>query len=123
MLNRSLRLALLPAIFASIAGCAASPVVPAEVAITPAAIIFGSCPKKPVYPAAAKQEKRHGTLVLTFHVDADASVLEAKVKRSSGHADLDEAARAGLAKCKFKTATRDGVPVRGWTELTYAWQP
>ena len=123
MLNRSISRAILPAIFATLGGCASAPPAQAEVAVTPAAIIFGSCPQKPVWPEAAKQEKRQGAVVLAFHVDADASVLDANVKRSSGHADLDEAARVRLSKCKFKPATRDGVPVRGWTELTYRWAP
>jgi len=123
MLNRSVSRAILPAIVATLGGCAETPAVQAEIAVTPAAIIFGSCPQKPAWPEAAKQEKRQGAVVLAFHVDADASVLEANVKRSSGHTDLDEAARMGLAKCKFKAATRDGVPVRGWTELTYRWAP
>lgn len=35
--------------------------------------------------------------------------------------DLDEAARTGLARCKFKAATQDGIPVRGWAKLTYKW--
>lgn len=90
-------------------------------AATKASIVFGSCPQKPVWPEAAKQEKRQGAVVLVFQVDADNSVLDAQVKGSSGHPDLDEAARAGLAKCKFKAATRDGTPVRDWAQVTYRW--
>lgn len=94
---------------------------PSNVAPTPAAIIFGTCPQKPVWPEAARNEKREGTLVLAFHVDVDNTIVEAKVKRSSGHADLDEAARVGLAKCKFRAATENGAPVRDWTEVKYKW--
>lgn len=121
MLHRTLRLALLPAI---LAGCAASPAVQPEVAAisaTPAAIVFGSCPQKPAWPEAARREQRHGTVTLAFEIEADNTVRDAKVRRSSGHADLDEAARGGLAACKFKAATRDGRPVRGWAELKYVW--
>lgn len=91
-------------------------------AATPAAIIFGSCPQKPVYPEAAKQEKRQGNVLLAFHIDADSTVLESKVKRSSGHADLDEAARVGLSKCKFRPM-QNGIAVPGWAELEYRWIP
>ena len=115
-----MRLALLSAIVATAAGCAA-PTAPTAIAATPASAVFGSCPQKPNYPEAAKRENRQGTVALSFLVDADHSVLESKVKRSSGHADLDEAARAGLAKCKFKAATRDGKSVREWAEITYVW--
>jgi TonB family protein len=118
MMRRSLCLALLPVI---LAGCAAPTTVQSSNAVTPAAVIFGSCPQKPVWPEAAKQEKRLGKVVLAFHIDADSTVLESKVKHSSGHADLDEAGRIGIAKCKFRAATQDGNPVRGWAELTYVW--
>ena len=121
---RSLSLIVLPAIvvsIASIAGCAAPAVVPSTVAATPAVAIYGSCPQKPVRPEAATRENRHGTVALSFHVDADNTLLASKVKRSSGHADLDEAARVGIAKCKFKAATQNGVPVRDWAQIKYVW--
>jgi len=130
MTRPSLSLAILPIILSTLAGCAASttvqsnqPVTPVAVDVTPATVIFGTCPQKPVYPEAAKQEKRHGNVALAFHVDADGTLLESKVKHSSGHADLDEAARVGLAICKFKAATENGKPVRGWAEVKYRWVP
>ncbi len=95
----------------------------ASSADTPPKIIFGSCKERPIYPETARQEKREGTVVLAFHVDADDSLLEAGIKQSSGHADLDESARVGLSKCKFQAATKNGVPVRGWTTLRYKWVP
>lgn len=128
MVHRTFKLAALPMILAVLAGCAApsmvqphSAAVPAAVTV-PAAIIFGSCAQRPVYPEAARREKRDGETVLAFHIDADSAVLEAKVKRSSGHADLDQAALIGLAKCKFRAATQNGSPVRDWTELKYQWR-
>ncbi|MFC0253838.1 energy transducer TonB [Massilia consociata] len=121
MMRRLSSLSLMPTILATFAGCMAPSVALADNAATPAAIVFGSCPQKPAWPEAALQEKRQGAVVLAFEVDADSSVLEAKVKRSSGHPDLDEAARVGLAKCRFKAATQNGSPVRGWAELTYRW--
>jgi len=117
--------AVLPMSVFVLAGCMVSSAARADNAATPVAtpatIIFGSCPQKPVWPEAALQEKRDGVVALAFEVDADSTVLNAKVAGSSGHPDLDEAARAGLAKCKFKPATQDGTPVRGWAKLTYKW--
>lgn len=110
-----------PTIVFALAGSMSSSAALADSAATPASIIFGSCPQKPVWPEAALQEKRQGAVVLAFEVDADNSVLDAKVTGSSGSPDLDEAARAGLAKCKFKAATQNGAPVRGWAKLTYKW--
>ncbi|KQQ97584.1 energy transducer TonB [Massilia sp. Leaf139] len=84
-------------------------------------MVFGSCPQKPAWPEAARREKREGTVALAFEIDADNTVRDAQIRRSSGHPDLDEAARAGLAACKFRAATRDGRPVRGWAEVKYVW--
>ena len=120
MAHRTPSLAMLPMIMATLFSCAGS-AVQASVANVPAAIIFGSCPQRPVWPEAAQREKRQGTVILAFEVDANSTVLDAKVKRSSGHADLDEAARVGLAKCKFRAATQNGSPVRDWAELKYNW--
>lgn len=120
-MRRILSFASLPSIVLALAGCMSSSAALADSPATPASIIFGSCPQKPVWPEAALQEKRQGAVVLAFEVDADNSVLDAKVTASSGHPDLDEAARAGLAKCKFKAATQNGAPVRGWAKLTYKW--
>lgn len=123
MVHGSLRLAMLPIVFATLAGCAAPSMAQEHSAPVHAAILFGSCPQKPVYPEAAQREKREGAVHLVFHIDADGTMLEAKVARSSGHADLDEAARIGLAACKFRAATQDGNPVRQWAKVNYVWKP
>jgi TonB family protein len=107
---------------ASFAACAVPSVASGDASVTKAAIVFGSCPQKPAWPEAALQEKRDGSVVLVFEVDADNTVLDAQVKSSSGHPDLDEAARAGLAKCAFRAATRNGTPVRDWAQVTYKWK-
>lgn len=125
MTRRRPGLTLLLTVPAMIAGCAAGstvpPTAPADTAATPASIVFGSCPQRPAWPEAARQEKRQGTVALAFQVDADSTVLDAKVKNSSGHADLDEAARVGLAKCKFRAARKNGQPVRDWAQVSYRW--
>lgn len=122
MMRRIASLALWPVLFSSLNVCAAPSPEHPEDAATPATYVFGSCVKKPAWPEAALREKREGAVELTFLVDADNSVLEARVKRSSGHPDLDEAARAALAKCTFKAATRRGIPVRGWVDVGYGWK-
>jgi TonB family protein len=123
MIRASLSLAMLPLAFTTIAGCTAPATVKPSFAPTPAAVIFGTCPQRPVWPEAARQENRQGTVGLAFYISDDSAVLESRIKRSSGHADLDEAARVGIAKCKFKAATRNGKPIPGWAELDYVWAP
>lgn len=123
MTSRSFCLTGLLATLIAAAGCAAPTKVEPAIASTPAAVIFGSCPQKPAWPEAAKLEKRHGKVGLMFDIGPDSSVVGSKVMRTSGHADLDEAARLGIAKCKFKAATRNGIPVQGSADLDYVWVP
>jgi TonB family protein len=85
-----------------------------------AVVNFHSC-SKPNYPAAAIKENRTGTVTLGFLVDADGAVLDAKVNNSSGHADLDVAARDAIKLCKFEAASKDGKPVKEWMQMQYVW--
>jgi periplasmic protein TonB len=77
---------------------------------------------KPPYPAASLRANETGTVRLNFLIDVNGRVLETKVERSSGSRRLDEAARAGLALCKFKPATVDGKPERTWSQIDYVWK-
>lgn len=87
---------------------------------TPAIIDFSSC-AKPAWPEGAIAAERTGTVTLDFLISAKGEASDSKVIKSSGHADLDEAARAGIMKCKFKPATKAGVPVETWQKLQYVW--
>ncbi len=81
---------------------------------------FASC-AKPMYPAAALAAKREGTVTLAYHVGADGKVIDSKVKKSSGHADLDDSARAAISKCTFQPGTKHGKPVKSWMNMQYVW--
>nr|WP_315249001.1 M56 family metallopeptidase [uncultured Duganella sp.] len=89
-------------------------------AITAALVDFRSC-AKPVWPAGAIAAERTGMVQLAFQIDADGHVSNSKVDRSSGHSDLDEAARIGIGKCQFSPATRAGKPFATWQKMQYVW--
>lgn len=89
-------------------------------AFTAALIDFNTC-AKPAWPQDAIAQQRTGRVQLAFQVDADGTVRQAKVDRSSGHPDLDQAARDGIAKCRFKPATRAGQPFTTWQKVQYVW--
>ena len=78
---------------------------------------------RPVYPEENARLKNAGTVTLQFLIDTDGRVLESKLQKSSGHRGLDEAARSGLSKCRFKPPMVDGKPVRAWTAVQYVWTP
>jgi protein TonB len=77
---------------------------------------------KPDYPSASRRMEEEGTVGLRFLVGVDGKVVQSEVAKSSGYKRLDEAARAGLSKCRFKPATVDGQPEQAWTTIQYVWR-
>ncbi|WUR12663.1 M56 family metallopeptidase [[Empedobacter] haloabium] len=94
--------------------------VPVEKPEKQAYIDFATC-AKPAWPAEALAAKQTGTVTLRFLIDRDGSVADSQVRKSSGHPSLDEAARAGIAKCRFKPASNGGKPVKAWNMMQYVW--
>ena len=81
---------------------------------------FNSC-AKPRYPAAALAAGRTGTVSLGFKVDTSGRVIDSEVNGSSGHRDLDEAARNAIKLCAFKPAVRQGERAPAWALVKYVW--
>ena len=80
------------------------------------------CRGKPAYPSLSRRLGEQGVVVLEFTIEADGKVLDAKVKKSSGHPRLDEAAKTGLTTlCKFHPGTLDGKPERAVATIAYRW--
>ncbi|MCG2585922.1 energy transducer TonB [Massilia sp. TS11] len=74
------------------------------------------------YPKASLVNEEQGTVSLSILVNADGSVAEAKVDKTSGFKNLDKAAQKGLSACKFKPGSKDGAPAQTWTKVDYAWK-
>jgi protein TonB len=67
----------------------------------------------PSYPRRALQQRLTGTVLLQVLVGIDGRPLAVKVAQSSGHRELDEAARTQvLTRWNFQPATREGVAVQ-----------
>lgn len=92
---------------------------PARVRIAPVAD-FNSC-KKPLWPAASLAAGHTGAVTLSFKIDEDGKVTGSRLKKSSGHPLLDEAARTGIALCRFKPGSVDGKPQASWMNMQYVW--
>lgn len=74
----------------------------------------------PEWPREALRYEIEGTTVLQFQIGLDGAVRNAQVKQGSGWSILDQAALAGLARCRFKPglqAAREGTEF----PLQYAW--
>ena len=99
----------------------APPAPKADPVRTSAVVNSANC-EKPEYPSASRRLEEEGTVHLKFLVGADGKVIQSEVEKSSGYKRLDEAARAGLARCQFKPATVDGKPEQGWASMKYTWR-
>lgn len=79
------------------------------------------CPV-PTWPAGALARNAGGKTTVAIRVDAGGRVTDSRVDVSSGHADLDQAARDGIAKCSFYSlADALGAP-SGWRPMQFVWQ-
>ncbi|RJG11458.1 energy transducer TonB [Massilia cavernae] len=92
-------------------------VVAAEV---PASFDSKNC--KAEYPKASLMNEEQGTVSMSFLVNADGSVADSKLDKTSGFKNLDKAAIKSISACKFKPGTKDGAPAQTWTKVDYAWK-
>ncbi|HTD04502.1 energy transducer TonB [Undibacterium sp.] len=87
----------------------------------PAVVDARAC-TKPAYPLASLRNEEAGTVSLSLLVGVDGKVIDSRVEKSSGYRSLDNAARAGLALCRFVPGTVDGKPEQFWTRIQYVWK-
>jgi protein TonB len=103
---------------AAVAPDAATEIVPdiAAPGIAPPAIgvslQYASAPP-PAYPVAARRMHHEGTVLLAVLVGVDGRPLRVDIRESSGHRQLDDAARDQvLARWRFRPAMRDGRAIQ-----------
>ncbi len=99
-----------------------APAAPAAQPVRTAAVVNAAQCEKPEYPSASRRLEEEGTVSLRFLVGVDGKVMQSEIEKSSGYRRLDEAARAGLAKCQFRPATVDGKPEQAWASMRYTWR-
>ena len=87
---------------------------------TPAVVDFSSC-SKPLWPHDDLKAEHTGTVTLKFNINESGNVTDSKVVHSSGHPGLDQAAQAGISKCRFKPARVRGKPIASWQQMQYIW--
>lgn len=84
--------------------------------------VFEAAKCKAEYPKASLMNEEQGTVSMSFLVNADGTVAESKLEKTSGFKNLDKAALKAISACKFKPGTKDGAPAQTWTKVDYAWQ-
>ncbi len=73
--------------------------------------------KKPPYPAIAKLRGYEGVTLLSVLVSAEGMVAELRIKHSSGHLSLDNAALQTVKNWLFTQATEGGRHVAMWVDI------
>ncbi len=76
------------------------------------------------YPHEARVAGEEGKTQLYFLIGPDGKVLDAKIGKSSGFPQLDEAALTAFSNpsCEFLPVMANGQPVKSWARLTYSWK-
>ncbi|WP_197702664.1 energy transducer TonB [Sulfuricaulis limicola] len=72
---------------------------------------------KPPYPLVARRHGAQGRVILSVQVSASGMSHEVLLKRSSGHAVLDDAALQTVRRWRFVPARRGDTPVESWVDV------
>ena len=91
----------------------------ATAADSKAALDSSSPCSPPDYPRASLANEEKGVVIVGVLVAVDGKAVETKVEKSSSFRNLDRAAAAAFAKCKFKPAVKDGKADQQWTSINF----
>lgn len=102
----------------------AGPVAPVGIDIAPPSPVYLEYvdAPPPAYPRAAQAGRREGQVMLRVTVGADGVPTAVEIAQSSGHRDLDAAARAQVLKhWRFRPAMKDGqaIPAIGMVPINF----
>ncbi|MDJ0278140.1 TonB family protein [Sphingomonas sp. 2R-10] len=73
---------------------------------------------QPDYPAFERNQGRNGVVVVRVLVGANGRVAAIEPVSATSDAFLDATKRRALSKWRFRPATRDGVAIESWREMT-----
>lgn len=73
---------------------------------------------QPAYPPGMIREEREGVVTVRVLIGIDGHVKALEALRADAPAFLEATRKQALAKWHFLPATRDGVPVESWREMT-----
>lgn len=114
-------------------------VIPAPAPVSTAAVVVAPPPPKtlpaeavqylvppaPVYPKLSRRYGEAGRVLVRVYIDEGGVPRAVQVSESSGHARLDDAARAAVQATRFKPYAENGRPMAGWAfiPLTFDLEP
>lgn len=68
----------------------------------------------PTYPPVSRRMQEEGRVLLDVYILPDGSVGDIKLKRTSGHTRLDQAALDAVRRWKYQPARKGNVPIPYW---------
>lgn len=87
---------------------------PADLVIPPHTDAVNLKNPVPTYPVMSRRLREQGRVLLDVHVLADGSVGEVRLKHSSGHIRLDQAAIRAVRVWRYVPARRNDLPISYW---------
>lgn len=76
----------------------------------------------PVYPPESEATREEGAVDVLLFISREGQVLDTKIKQSSGHQRLDDAAVAAFKSCKFKVKHADDESLGTWFPIRFNWK-
>ena len=73
---------------------------------------------QPTYPPGMIRAEIEGVVTIRVLIGTDGRVKQVEAVRSDNDAFLETTRRQALGKWRFLPATRDGVPIESWREMT-----
>jgi protein TonB len=77
----------------------------------------------PRYPPAARRLNKSATVQLRILVDENGEVTDVERQGAASGFGFDEAALAASKRTAWRPATKNGVRVKMWVDLTIAFRP
>ncbi len=79
-------------------------------------------PISPIYPELSRAYKEEGLVIISVELDENGNIIDAKIKKSSGHDRLDKEALKTVLASKFQSSTHNGITEASQLDLEFNFQ-
>ena len=72
---------------------------------------------RPVYPRVARESGWEGTVIVRTLIDTNGVPNQVKIRKTSGHPTLDQAAQEAVKSWTFQPAKDGNIPITKWVDI------
>ncbi len=72
---------------------------------------------RPVYPRVARESGWEGTVIVRTLIDTNGVPSQVKIRKSTGHPTLDQAAQEAVKSWTFQPAKDGNIPITKWVDI------